>query len=614
MGNIAFKTCLQIHYYRKSAFTLLGRWFWGITGIFIFSASVAQQAEPAIPHDQEALYRFNLHRLFYASEKTFTDTLVRFDQKLKAFSRHLEGAQQSDWLSKQTQALSRLEFEFRQMDLYLFLQYAINTNNTKAAEREDSLYEEMVKYRNRFKDKVRSMPEATFKKQILHPALQPYQYYLHNIRRLGSHEPSAEQQQMAKSFAYLKDGRFYTEHLNKAPFDNIIIGADTLDLFQDMGKWQHHPDSSIRKEGERKMAAGYSNMKQPVGYGYIQLINGLNAFASFRKYDNLVSETCGKLNITKQLLDTIFSTIEASAKSLHVVPQHPAVSTLTFPIQKTTRILLETFSVLGSTYSAEAKALLEPSNGRMDIVGGEARLGMQGVASVYPIHTSVFYARKYEGYFIDVMVLAHEAGHAIQASMMARHGVSMLNSSGPGYFTESFGKFNELLVTHYLNKHAGNTVEKQFYAEAYKERLLGLFGSALEAGIEYRLVEGITNKTISTPEDLDRVTLESLEKYEDVANPDIEKELWLRLETNYKAPLHNVNDMLASILALHYFSFYLRDPDTFRMKYIQFLQNGYDNTPSALLKQFMQINMEDPGFTAKAIDVIRREMAQLDKH
>jgi oligoendopeptidase F len=80
-----------------------------------------------------------------------------------------------------------------------------------------------------------------------------------------------------------------------------------------MGEWQNHPDPKIREEGEKKLYNGYNTVINPLGYKYIEMIKGLNAFSVAKKYENLISENCNKLSISQNSLQDIFSEIELNA-------------------------------------------------------------------------------------------------------------------------------------------------------------------------------------------------------------------------------------------------------------------------------------------------------------
>jgi oligoendopeptidase F len=380
-----------------------------------------------------------------------------------------------------------------------------------------------------------------------------------------------------------------------------------------MGDWGNHPDSIIRADGERKLYESYNTVKNPLGYYYIQMIKGLNAFSKSKNYENIIEENCHKISLSLETLESTFQEIEDSSSLFKNNAKANIKEINRYSIITATDILLNCFKQLGQNYYNQAYQLLNPTNGRLDIVGGENRMGMQGVASVYPIDVSIFYANNYQGYYIDLMLLSHEAGHAIQASLMNDNKVSLLNASGPGYFTESFGKFNELLVSYYLYENSKNSTEKRFYFSKYLERLLGVFGSAAEAAIEYNLIQGIIANKITTPADLDSITFLIGSKYRDYSNSPEQKGFWMRLETNFKAPLHNINDMMASLLAIQYFQQFLKDKNSFSVKFTKFLRNGYTDNPSNLLRNFMGINFNNKDFCKDAIKFVKSELLSHNK-
>lgn len=376
-----------------------------------------------------------------------------------------------------------------------------------------------------------------------------------------------------------------------------------------MGDWENHEDPAIRAEGEKKLYESYNTIRIPLAYKYIELIKGLDAFSKSKNYGNIIDENCSKISLSQATLESTMQEIEANAAFYKNNSQYDVKEIKRFDIIDATEILLACFKQLGENYHKQAIQLFDPHNGRLDIIGGENRMGMQGVASVYPIDVSIFFANNYLGYYIDLILLSHEAGHAIQASLMHENKVSLLNASGPGYFTESFGKFNELLASHYLYETAKNNSEKKYYSSKYLDRLLNLFGSTTEAAVEYNLVKGIITNEITRPSDLDSITFLVGNKYRDFTNSPEQKGLWMRMETNFKAPLHNMNDMMASLLAIKYFQQFLKDKNSFSIKFEKFLKNGYTDTPSNLLNKFMSININEKNFCKDAIDFIKSEVS-----
>jgi oligoendopeptidase F len=582
--------------------------------VFIFCSSYlaqAQQSFKPVPDSLKNLYKYNLQKNFFKSEDDFNAFLTKFNTQLAVFGNLFNKNNSSQNLESLTLGLSRLEYDFRKMDLYLFLQYATNTTNERASLLEDSIYDAIAAHRNRYKSFIKTAPSKSIKDLLALPSMKPYQYYINNIIKNKIHELSPAESNLLTPFNYLKNNRYYDELVNSIPTDYIHTSTDTLDLFRDMATWQNHPDSAVREDGERKLYKSYATAATPLAYRYIQMIKGLNAFSIAKKYENLIQENCYKLSLQESTLQAIFNEIENNALLFKEFTKRDNKEICRYSIITSTDILLNSFQQLGQDYYTKAAELLNPANGRLDIVGGPNRMGMQGAASVYPIDVSTFYANNYSGYYIDIMLLAHEAGHAVQALLMYDNKVSLLNSSGPGYFTESFGKFNELLVSYYLCENAKDAEQRKFYVAKYIERLLGLFGSAQEAAIEYNLIQGIIADKITGPSDIDSSTFATESKYSDYSKSPEQKGLWMRLETNFMAPMHNINDMLASLLAIHYFQQFLKDKNNFSVKYHKFLKNGYTDSPPQLLNDFMNIKISDKRFCTDAIQFIKAELVKL---
>jgi oligoendopeptidase F len=185
---------------------------------------------------------------------------------------------------------------------------------------------------------------------------------------------------------------------------------------------------------------------------------------------------------------------------------------------------------------------------------------------------------------------------------MYKNKVPLIYAAGPAYFTESFGHFNELLLFDYLSTYERDTIKKKIFTAELKKRINVLYGSTMEAYVEYSLIKGILGGTIKTPDDLDRVTLIS----GSAVSPDLfkalpeNKGLWMLFETNYQAPLHNVNDMIAAALAIRYYQLYKADKNKFIKNYIKLLKEGYTNSPGNLLKK-LDINIKDADFIKEVV-------------
>lgn len=103
-----------------------------------------------------------------------------------------------------------------------------------------------------------------------------------------------------------------------------------------------------------------------------------------------------------------------------------------------------------------------------------------------PTGGSAIYINAFGGSLLDLIVLAHEGGHAVQAQLMLRNNVPMAYAAGPGYFTESFGRFQELLLLDHLNRAASTVDEKRLMRDTFAARL-PLTRASLPARLPYRV-------------------------------------------------------------------------------------------------------------------------------
>ncbi len=574
--------------------------------LLLFQISNAQVFKP-VPQDLKDRYTFDFEKNFYPNEGALKNSLQNLRTKIQEEKILIEGGLNSTTLVQNMLIkYDSIERIYRRLDLYYFLKYAIDTRNDLASNTSDSIRAVIRSHRNLVKRAVMAMSTSSVKELLQKDA--SYSFFINSSVSEGEHILSDLGQNISSNFDYLKNNTFYDEAFNKIVFEKIILKDEEIDVIREMGKWENHPDSLIRNKGEELLFAGYDSQKNAFGYGYINYIRGLDAFSKAKGFKNLLEEKEFYNQLPAKSIENIILAIlstRATEKSKKVtIIQNPKIQRYT--IMESTDILNSALSVLGPEYKRQLQELLSPKNGRIDIVGGENRIPIRGAASAFPIFPSIFYAYNYEGYPLDLVLLAHEAGHAVQASLMYENKVKMVYASGPAYFTESFGKFNELLVYNHLYLNSKEKESKASYRQELWERMNVLYGSAEEAYIEYFLIKGIIDNKINTPLDLDNETYRLGLAF----NPNLyerqpfRKGLWMLMDSSFREPLQNVHDMLASALSVEYFKRYVLEEDLFLKRYNRLLKMGYDDTPENMLRILgIDINNEEfIGDVTKFID------------
>jgi len=100
----------------------------------------------------------------------------------------------------------------------------------------------------------------------------------------------------------------------------------------------------------------------------------------------------------------------------HVGPG-PGITPPVTSLSDARHVFHDVFAGLGKDYQTEFGRLLDPANGRADILPGGApnRYG-SGFSVGFSGTPSMLFHGRYDGTFKDLSVIAHEGGHASTAS------------------------------------------------------------------------------------------------------------------------------------------------------------------------------------------------------
>lgn len=392
---------------------------------------------------------------------------------------------------------SAAEEKFRTHDLYFFARSAVNTTEPH----DDVTTQMRVKRRaatRAMRAKICAVPAAGLAPLIAaEPGLKTYEFFLKEAREECSRALSAEAQRIADEFQFAGDPAIYFQTVEALRAEPVRTAKGDLDPLKDEATLEADPDPAVRAAARHAQSAAYAQQKALFAHALGQIQRACQATAHLRRFKGCAEQQLAADELDQELMarwyDQIAAAKELQESAQKLVAAEPAAPPPTFTLAQATDLLLRAMAPLGREYVEELSALLDPRNGRIDVLGGPNRLPLQGTSSVHPIGTSIFYARRFEGQYIDLMLLAHESGHAVQAMMMHRHGVKMLNGSGAAYMTESFGRFNELLAAEYLARTETDPARKAFFRAKLAERALGgLFGSATEGAVELAILGSVT--------------------------------------------------------------------------------------------------------------------------
>ena len=472
------------------------------------------------------------------------------------------------------------------------------------------------------------------------PALADYRFALSDIRRDRPHLlPEAEQSLLDQFQPQIGDWQYdlYEQVVAGISFGTVQTASGALDVVRQRNLIAADPEGHVREEGFKRRYAGFVSQRDLLAFALIQTVRAQNllakahhyADAPARKYDSLYC----KPEETRSLLDSMAQHGDIAkryekVRSLDIEsgyhqPAHawdmsaPAPG-LTPPITSlpdARNVFHEAFAGIGKEYQAEFDALLDPANGRADILPGGALNRYGGGFSIgFNGGTSILFFGRYDGTFKDMSVIAHEGGHAVHRQLMAANRVSPSYAQGPSFLFESFAAFNELLLADFMAEHATTPDLKRYYRERWMSiKGLDAFYGAQDALLEQTIYDRVAAGSIRNADDLDSLTSKIDGQFSQfpVSTPEL-RTRWATVSLIYEDPLYDVNYVYGGLLALKYYDLYTTRREWFVPRYIALLKNGFNQTPAELLHQFLGIDLSGPALLNGDLELLNRRLDQLE--
>jgi oligoendopeptidase F len=586
------------------------------------------------------MYIFNFERNFFSSTGAEKAERDRYYKTLDEFE-NLGGkvGASADHLLRALQLYENVMVEFIRQYTFNYLHYAVNTTDlaSKAiysrmdaefAQRTAFLRQELI-----YID--RSVLDRFIEKK---PELEAYRFAVESAQRYRPHTLSMGAESTLSSAAVVSNEweyELYEILVQRTSFGSVTTQEGELDVLRQRTAISTHPDRAIRADGFKQLYAGYASQRDLYAYTLINLVKRRNRFAKIHQFEDAPSEVYfnsywSKAEVTNLLKELgqqagvylVYQRLRAEhARKIlgvedvdlwDVTMSLPGEVSPRFSIEQATNIICEALSAFGADYGRELASLLDPANGRIDILPGDHRKA-GGFSKGFPGVTTVFFSHGFEGYYNDMRVLMHESTHAIHRQLMNNHAVRSMYAEGPHYLFESFAILNELLLADYLYQHETNRLKRQYYLEQFLDgKGMALFFIAQDASLEQSIYEEVENGSIESADDLDSLTKRILSRFDIWTNRHAELNMrWITNRLFYEDPLYDINYVYGALLALKYYELFTQSPASFVKNYISLLGNGFDATPEFLLSKFLKIDIHDPGLVADAVNILENKVRLL---
>ncbi|MBP7377866.1 MAG: M3 family oligoendopeptidase [Pyrinomonadaceae bacterium] len=610
--------------------------------ILLVGANVPAQVKfEAIPKELAPKYKLDFNRNFFSSAETQQAELKTAFAVLEQLEK-LKGkvTATADNLLRSLELSDQVSTQFYRHIIYLSLRYAVNTKDESSNSESSRLSSELSKRTSFLQQELMRINNRTLAKFLAQkPALKEYGFVIESARRYAPHTLSLKEEELLAEIEPLASdwtAELFQRALDRTQWGEVKAGSETLDVYQQFQEIANSPDRAVREDGFRKTYAALASQRDIYTFSLTRLIKTANRLARVRNYKDRADEVHFDMFLTTDEVRNMYEKI-ARTGDTHKRFQRmrvdrvkkqsgydevkywdrnfsPANSPLPrFSIADTTRILKDSLAVLGPEYSRELAALLDPANGRLDIVAGENRVPGAFANGFLGNPQSIFFCFNYEGYFDDLDAFAHEAGHAVHFQLMGNNKVRPAYSDGPSYFTESFSMFNELVMIDHLYTMEKDPERKIYYLEQFMTYANYLYSNTMTAAMEQAIYDKVGGSDNTSADDIDAIAKSVGSRFSIWFDKQDELKMrWMDVHHFYDAPMYYPNYVYAQLLALKYYQLYKKDPKKFVPKYLDLMRNGFNAPPSDLLKKFLNIDLRDPQLAPNAVGILDDKLDELE--
>jgi oligoendopeptidase F len=579
----------------------------------------------AIPPQRVGAYRFDFARNFFtspAAEKAERANWYLVLNELEGLRGRV--AANANNLQHALDLNDRVQMLFYRHYAYLYLRNAVDTTDQTSLSESAALASEVEQRTAFLRQELMGISDralATF--MARKPALNKYRFAIDTVRRYRPYTLSLKEEELLSATTPNNGWPYELYEELRARTPSVPLSGAT--------------DAKGRADVFKQRYENQAQQRDLYAFALMKLASQRTRLTTLRHFDDAASEIYFNSYLTRTEVDDLVERIAQNsnlykryerirADHIHrftglsdvnvwdLTLHTPGTPAPRFTIEQATEIIRHTLAPLGPDYGRELSALLDPANGRMDIVPGPYRK-RGGFSKGFVGTDSVFFSAGFTGSYNDVRVLTHESTHAVHRQLMTSNQVLAAYAEGPHYLFEAFAIFNEFLLPDYLFDHEKDPLLKQFYLEQFLDgKGTIMFVVAPEVAIEHAVYEGVKRGTIKSADDLDRLTKQTYSRYSIwPAKHDELRAEWVNIGLMYEDPFYDANYIYGALLALKFYELFKRDPQHFVPSYIALMRNGFDAPPEVLLKQFLNIDLNDPRLVSDAMSVIERKIDLLEK-
>ena len=476
------------------------------------------------------------------------------------------------WLAEYDALLRGLE----RHDIYVYLRSEEDDQDTADAKADDALGEAEERIGDRLGRAAEELGPARIAALTRSSALRPYRYLLDTARLRSMHQLSSTEARTVHEVA-------------QPVLDSAVANYKALRKSSD----------SVARNQDAYAALLFVIVAEQNG---IARLRGFPGASEASYFDKSISPA----SVERTLGAIRTSTVYARYRSVTAHSSQLGFSPAPLPVGAAIPVILLAEQPMGAQYAGAYSALLSTENRRLDICDTD-RCDRTGFSVGFAGTESAVYYGGYDGSVNSARALAHESGHAVHRQFMNLNQPIAAYNRGPNFMFESFAILNELLFLDHLYRAAPNDEQRAFYLNLFlKDATFQVWGSAEETDLESAIYRGVEGGTLLNAADLNALTTKTFAAYDPTEAKAADAAFyWARDRLFFTDPLYDVNYLYAGLLALQYFADLQAHPETFPLRYVGLLKNGFNDTPAALEMKFLGIDLSnEAGLVANAAGLI----------
>lgn len=616
--------------------------------LFLFSGYglAADMSFDPIPDTEKSLYRFDLQKWFYSDEmarQRDVNDLARIKKEITALKS--EVANDPERLLKAIELKQQMGIIADRLQAYGGLRYEVNTQDTAVNSEGEEAYSDFNANTKFVEAAVQGLDDTTLKGfKARNSGLLRYEFLLQNWRRDRSHTvPEGGEVVLNRLDSRLDPfaNEYYNLMINRTPDAFVVTGAGTLNVTTrgDYAELLHVKDRDVRESAFRKRLEAFKAQQDLYAFALYQKAKTANAVSVIRDFPDAVDAALFPYDLNPETLDAVlkefrdhsslairFQKAERAyqqklltlkrAEPWDLDARSADMPEPRFAIRDASRAVTDALKIFGSDYAAELSQLLDPRNGRLDIVVGKNRNSGDSTWGAYGSSWLV-YMQGYRGYVADVVTLAHESAHAVHHRLLYKAEVPWYYHDGPRYFTEGFAKVNELLILDHLSKTASNEADRLFYLRELTGKLasvnyMSMYWAAYATSFETEVYRSVKSEKVNKPDDIHEIWAEygrlwmvDFDKFPDL------KYTWANTHHFFDAPGY-YKYLFAWVLAISVYERLQADP-SYADKFVNVMKAGFTDEPANLLRTHLDFDLADRKSLKRIFLLVEKQVAEFEQ-